>query len=108
MLLDVSDSPAQHDSRLSPNILVTDSDFSTQRLDQSVEAAQQRRFAGSALADERDSATSRNIDAHIVQRCDGSEAVRDIPGGEERRHALKTDYGRDSAPCLPSALTITR
>jgi hypothetical protein len=34
--------------------------------------------------------------------------VRDIPGDEERRHALKTDYSRDLAPCLPRASTITR
>ena len=67
MLLDVSDSSAQHHRRLGTNVLVTDSYFSTQRLDQPVEAAQQRRFARSALADERNGASGRNIDAYIIQ-----------------------------------------
>ena len=108
VLLDVSDSPAQHHRRLGANVLITDSDFSTQRLDQSVEAAQQRRFARSALAHQCNSASGRNLNAYIIQCYYGSETVGDIPGGEERRHAFKTDYSSDLAPCLPRASTITR
>jgi hypothetical protein len=108
MLLDVSNFPAQQDGRLSPDILVADSYFSAQRLHQSVETAEQRRFARSTFSDERNGASGWHVDAHIVQRYDGSEAVGHISGSEGRRHALKTDYTRDLALCLPRASTITR
>ena len=70
--------------------------------------AQECRLPRSTLANERNSASGWNVDAHIVQRYDGSEAVGHISGSEGRRHALKTDYTRDLALCLPRASTITR
>jgi hypothetical protein len=108
VLLDVSDLPAQQHGWLGADVLVTYSDLTAQWLYESIKAPQQCGFARSAFADERNSATSRNVHAYIIQCYYGSEAVRDIPGGEERRHALKTVYGGDFALCLPRASTITR
>jgi hypothetical protein len=68
VLLDVSDSPAQQHSGLCANVFVTDQDLSALRLDESVEAAEQRGFAGSAFAHERNRASGWNIDADIIER----------------------------------------
>ena len=53
VLLDVSNSPAQQHSGLRANIFVPDDNLSALRLNESVEAAEKRSFAGAALADER-------------------------------------------------------
>jgi hypothetical protein len=93
VLLDISDSTAQQHSGLCADILVTDSYLSTQRFDEPVEAAEKRRLPRPALADERNGASSWDIDTDVIE-CDyGAEAMRDVPGGERRRHELKTDSG---------------
>jgi hypothetical protein len=75
VLLDVSNSPAQQHSGLCANIFVADHDLSALRLDQSIEAAEKRSLAGSALADERNRASGWNIDAHVIERDYRSVAV---------------------------------
>ena len=101
MLLDVSYSTAQQHSRLCTDILVTDSYLSTQRLDKSVEAAEKRRLSRPALADESNGASSWDIDTDVIE-CDyGAETMRDVPGGERRRHGLKTDSDSAWPLCYP-------
>jgi hypothetical protein len=82
MLLYVSDSSTQQHGGLGPNILVSDSDFSTLRLDEPVEAAKERRLARSALADERDRTACRNFDAYVVEGDDIAKTMCDIARGE--------------------------
>jgi hypothetical protein len=89
VLLDVSDSPAQRYGGLRANIFVTDSYLSTLWLDEPIEAAKKRRLARPALTDERNGAPGRNVNAHVIERDYGPEAMRDIPGGEGFRHALR-------------------
>jgi hypothetical protein len=91
VLLDVSDFPAQRYGWLSANISVPDSYLSTHRLDETIEAAKKSRLTRSTLANESNGPAGGHIDAYVIE-CDyGTEAVRDVPGGERRRHALKTD-----------------
>ena len=91
VLLDVPDFPAQRYRGLSANVSVPDSYLPTQRLDEPVEATKKSRLTRSTLADESNGAAGGNVDANVIE-CDyGTEAVRDVPGGERRRHALKTD-----------------
>jgi len=75
MLLDVSDLSAQRHRGLRADVPVPHSYFSTQGLDESVEAAKKRRLARSAFADESNSATGRNIDADVIERDHGAEAM---------------------------------
>jgi hypothetical protein len=75
VLLDVSDSSAQQNGWLSANILIADFYVSTQRLDESVEASKQRGLPRPALAYERDGASGWNIDAHVIERDNGPEAM---------------------------------
>jgi hypothetical protein len=75
VLLDVSDSPAQCYGWLLANTSVADSDFSTQRLDEAIEATKQRRLARSTFTDERNSAPGWNVDADIIQRGNRPEAM---------------------------------
>jgi hypothetical protein len=91
VLLDVSDFPAQRYGWLSANISVPDSYLSTHRLDETIEAAKKSRLTRSTLADESNGTAGGNIDAHVIECDHGAEAVRDVPGGKRRRHALKTD-----------------
>ena len=91
VLLDVSDFPAQRYRGQSANISVADSYLTTQRLDEPVEAAKKSRLTRATLADESNGAAGRNDDAYVIECDHGAEAVRDVPGGESRRHALKTD-----------------
>ena len=75
MLLDVSDPSSQQYSWLSTNISVADSDLPAQRLDESVEAAKQRRFARPALTNESNGAPCRDVDAHVIKRDYGPEPM---------------------------------
>lgn len=93
VLLHVSDSPTQQYGWLVADIFVANLHFSPRRLDESVEAAKECSLARPAFPDERHRASSGNIDTHIVQRDYVSEAMRDVPGGERCRHALKSDSG---------------
>lgn len=68
MLLDVSDSPAQRYGWLLADISVADSDSSTRRLDKTVEATKQRRFARSTFTDEGNGPTGGNVNADIIER----------------------------------------
>ena len=90
MLLDISDPSSQQYRGLTTNISVADSDFSTQRLDESVEAAKQRRLARPTLTNESNGAPCWDLDAHVIERDYGPVSMRDIPGGERRRHVVKT------------------
>jgi hypothetical protein len=75
VLLDVSDSSAQQNGWLSANILIADFYVSTQWLDEPVEASKQRGLPRPALAYERDGASGWNIDAHVIERDNGPEAM---------------------------------
>jgi hypothetical protein len=75
VLLDISDSSAQQHGRLSANIFVADNDLATLRFYKSVEATEKRGLSGPALADERNGPSAWNVDAHIVERDHGSEAM---------------------------------
>jgi hypothetical protein len=75
VLLDVSDSPAQQHSGLCANISVADHDLSALRLNESVEAAEKRCLSGPALAHERNGASGWHIDADIIERDYGPEAM---------------------------------
>ena len=90
MLLDVTDFSSQQNGGLIADIALADSDFSTQRFDESIEAAEKGRLARSTFTDERNRAAGWNIDADIIERDYRAEAMRDVPCGERRRHALKT------------------
>lgn len=75
MLLDVSDFPAQQYGGLGANIPVADSYLSTQRLNESIEAAEKRCLARPALADQGNRAAGGNLDADIIERDNGAEAM---------------------------------
>jgi hypothetical protein len=91
VLLDVADSPAQLNRRLSANIPVADLYLAAFRLDQPVEATEKCRLARTAFSDECDGSARRDIDAHTIERDDVPEAVRDIPCCQRDRHGLKSD-----------------
>jgi hypothetical protein len=90
MLLHVSDFSPQRYGWLGANIPVAYPYFPTQRLDESIETAEKCRLARSTLADERNSVAGWDINADVVERDYGAELMRDVPGGERWRHALKT------------------
>jgi hypothetical protein len=75
VLLDISDFPAQQYRGLSANISVADCDLSAQRLDESVEAAKQRRLARPTLTDESDGASGWDVNAHVIERDYGSVSM---------------------------------
>jgi hypothetical protein len=82
MLLYVSDSPPQQYGGLSPNIFVSDSDFSLLRLNEPVEAAKKGCFAGSTFTDERNRTPGWYVEAHIIKRDDIAKSMCDIARGE--------------------------
>jgi hypothetical protein len=104
MLLHVPDSPSQQYRGLSADILLAHYYFAALRLDQSVEAAQQRGLARSTFSDQRYGVTSGNVDAHVVERDDAPEVMRDIPRSQRGRHALKSDSSQAQplSPCPES------
>lgn len=75
VLLDVSDFPAQQYSGLGANITAADFYLPTQRLDESIEAAEKRRLARPALADQGNRTAGGNVDADIIERDNGAEAM---------------------------------
>jgi hypothetical protein len=68
VLLHISDSPSQQHRGLTTNIPVADPDLSTQRLDESVEAAKKRGLAGSTLTDKGNGVSGWNLNAHVIER----------------------------------------
>ena len=75
VLLDVSDFPAQQYSGLGANITAADFYLPTQRLDESIEAAEKRRLPRPTFTDERNCVSGRNINAHFVERDYRAEAM---------------------------------
>jgi hypothetical protein len=75
VLLYVSDFSAQQYCGLGANVPIVDPYLSTHGLHESVEAAKKRRLARPALADERNRAAGRNVDAHVIERDYGPEAM---------------------------------
>ena len=75
VLLDVSDFPAQQYGGLGAHIPVADFYLPTQRLDKSIEAAEKRCLARPALADQGNRVAGGNVDADIIERDNGAEAM---------------------------------
>jgi hypothetical protein len=75
VLLHVSDSAPQRHGRLCSHILAADHHLATFRLNQSVEAAEQRCFSRAALPDECGGASGGDVDTHVIQSDDVAEAV---------------------------------
>jgi hypothetical protein len=101
VLLHVPDSPSEQHCGLSADILLAHHYFAPLRLDQSVEAAEQRGFARSAFSYQRYGVSRRNVNAHVVERDDAPEVMRDIPRSQGSRHALKSDSSQAQplSPC---------
>jgi hypothetical protein len=101
VLLHVPDSPSEQHCGLSAYILLAHHYFAPLRLDQSVKAAEQRGFARSAFSYQRYGVSRRNVNAHVVERDDAPEVMRDIPRSQGSRHALKSDSSQAEplSPC---------
>jgi hypothetical protein len=93
VLLHVSYLPSQKDGRLGANVFLADSHFAALRLDQAIETAEKRGFARSAFSDKSDGLARRYVDAHIVERNDAPEVMRDVSRSQGGRHAHKSDIG---------------
>jgi hypothetical protein len=75
VLLDISDPPAQKYSGLRANVSVADSDLSTQRLDEPVEAAKKRCLSRPAFTNERHGPSGWDVNANVIQRDYRPEAM---------------------------------
>jgi hypothetical protein len=93
MLLHVANSPSQQDCGLGSNILLAHFHLAPLRLDQAIEAAKERGLARPAFSYQRDGMTSRNVNAHIVERDHTPEVMRDIARSQRGRHVHKSDSG---------------
>jgi len=78
VLLHVAYPPSQQDYRLGSNIILAHFHLAPLRLDQAIETAKERGFARPAFSHQRYGMTSRNVDAHIVERDNAPEVMRDI------------------------------
>src|SRR5215208_5620613 len=105
MLLHISDPTPQRYWRLHANVFVADQYLAALWLDQSIETTKERRLSGAAFTDDRRRPSGGNVNAHIVQRHDVAESVRDTVRGKGNWHDLKSD--RHSADplllsCVPA------
>ena len=79
------------------------SDAAARRLDQAIEAPQQRRLPGAALAHQRDALPRRDIEAHPIERRHVAVALHDLACGERQRLVTRLSlHGVLHSPKLPS------
>jgi hypothetical protein len=58
------------------------------RLDQPIEASEQRCFSGATLTDQRRCAPCGYVETYVVESNDVAEAMSDMPRRELSRHSL--------------------
>src|SRR5664279_3827971 len=93
ILRHVADHPAQRHARHLAHASRANRDRATARLDEAVEAAQQRGLPRSALANERDAPSRRDVEAHAVEREHVAVALDYFPRAERERLAARLLLG---------------
>src|SRR5439155_17351682 len=78
---------------------VLDEDPASVRLDEAIEAAQQRRLAGSTLADQGEALPSGERQRHVIERDQVAEALRYVVGA--KRRGTRPRWGDHAAKIHP-------
>jgi hypothetical protein len=87
MLLHITDIAAQLDWILSAYVPISDEHFATDRVDQAIEAAQQRRFPRATLSHQRRYGAGSNLDADAIERDDFAKTVGYVMRSKRARHS---------------------